>query len=250
MYAGLDVSDEVLAELFAMTDAFQPQQVELAPSVMATAPMVALMEADADDPTVHPAAGKGERHAIFARWVVDELLPPAAAAARGGGGGAGGRTVLDVAGGKGHLSDELRSCGLAPVLVDPCAVIGRSSTMVAGVFAAAAAAPPTAAGAAAEPQPEPEPGSDADSTAVRCMTLQELAATEPQLIARCAALVGLHPDEATEHIVDLALAHGKAFAVLPCCVMPHLFPTRNLKSSGALVVSLETPRTRPKTVRS
>ena len=28
----------------------------------------------------------------------------------------------------------------------------------------------------------------------------------------------MHPDEATEPIVDMALAHGKPFAVVPCCV--------------------------------
>lgn len=31
-------------------------------------------------------------------------------------------------------------------------------------------------------------------------------------------VVGMHPDEATEAIVDLALAHRKPFAVVPCCV--------------------------------
>ena len=30
----------------------------------------------------------------------------------------------------------------------------------------------------------------------------------------------MHPDEATEPIVDAALADGKPFAILPCCVAP------------------------------
>jgi hypothetical protein len=33
-------------------------------------------------------------------------------------------------------------------------------------------------------------------------------------------IVGLHPDEATEHIVLSAVKHGRAFAVVPCCVFP------------------------------
>ena len=33
-------------------------------------------------------------------------------------------------------------------------------------------------------------------------------------------VIGLHPDEATEAIVDCALAHNKPFAVVPCCVFP------------------------------
>lgn len=32
--------------------------------------------------------------------------------------------------------------------------------------------------------------------------------------------VGLHPDEATEPIVRHAVAHRRAFVVVPCCVMP------------------------------
>lgn len=33
-------------------------------------------------------------------------------------------------------------------------------------------------------------------------------------------IVGLHPDEASELIVRMAAGCGKAFAVVPCCVMP------------------------------
>jgi hypothetical protein len=34
----------------------------------------------------------------------------------------------------------------------------------------------------------------------------------------CSVVLGMHPDEATEDLVDLALAHDKPFAVVPCCV--------------------------------
>ena len=37
-------------------------------------------------------------------------------------------------------------------------------------------------------------------------------------LANASAVVGLHPDGATEAIVDFALATGKPFAVVPCCV--------------------------------
>ena len=30
----------------------------------------------------------------------------------------------------------------------------------------------------------------------------------------------MHPDEATEPIVDKAISERKPFAVVPCCVMP------------------------------
>jgi len=37
-------------------------------------------------------------------------------------------------------------------------------------------------------------------------------------------VVGMHPDEATDDIVRLALKHNKSFAVVPCCVFPKLRP--------------------------
>lgn len=40
------------------------------------------------------------------------------------------------------------------------------------------------------------------------------------LRGRVTLIVGLHPDEATEHIVDCALRERIAFAVVPCCVFP------------------------------
>ena len=39
-------------------------------------------------------------------------------------------------------------------------------------------------------------------------------------------LVGIHPDQATESVIDAALYFNKSFAVVPCCVFPNLFPQR------------------------
>ena len=38
------------------------------------------------------------------------------------------------------------------------------------------------------------------------------------LLARCTCIIGLHPDSATVPIVETALALGKRFAVVPCCI--------------------------------
>jgi hypothetical protein len=46
--------------------------------------------------------------------------------------------------------------------------------------------------------------------------------TAPQLI------VGFHPDQATDHAVDLALALRVPFAVVPCCTFASHFPDRRL----------------------
>ena len=51
-------------------------------------------------------------------------------------------------------------------------------------------------------------------------------------LATCDVLVGMHPDQATEAIVDAALALGKPFAVVPCCVFPELFPDRRKPDGG------------------
>ena len=46
------------------------------------------------------------------------------------------------------------------------------------------------------------------------------------LLHRCSAIVGLHPDQATEAIVDVALATRTPFAVLPCCLFVDTKNTR------------------------
>ena len=45
----------------------------------------------------------------------------------------------------------------------------------------------------------------------------------------CSIVVGMHPDQATEPIVRLALAAGKPFVVVPCCVFAKSNPQRALR---------------------
>jgi hypothetical protein len=47
-----------------------------------------------------------------------------------------------------------------------------------------------------------------------------------ELLENCSCIIGMHPDQATEAIVDFALALDKPFALLPCCVFSELFPNR------------------------
>ena len=47
-----------------------------------------------------------------------------------------------------------------------------------------------------------------------------------QLVHGASLLVGLHPDEATDAIVDVAAALAIPFALVPCCVFPTLFSHR------------------------
>jgi hypothetical protein len=68
---------------------------------------------------------------------------------------------------------------------------------------------------------------------------QDISWKEVDFIFRnCSAIVGLHPDQATEAIVDFALFHNKPFAVIPCCVYAKEFPKRKL-ADGTLVSTYE-----------
>ena len=56
-----------------------------------------------------------------------------------------------------------------------------------------------------------------------------------ELINGCSLIIGMHPDEATVDIVDVALAKKINFAVVPCCVFHNKFPDRKLKNGKDVV---------------
>ena len=47
-----------------------------------------------------------------------------------------------------------------------------------------------------------------------------------KVVRTCSVVVGLHPDQAAEHLVRFALENRKPFAVVPCCVYSKDFPQR------------------------
>jgi hypothetical protein len=59
------------------------------------------------------------------------------------------------------------------------------------------------------------------------------------IIESCSIVVGMHPDGATDSIVDCALAHGKPFAIVPCCVFPTQFPNRRRKDGSTVTTHAE-----------
>ena len=58
----------------------------------------------------------------------------------------------------------------------------------------------------------------------------DLDSATGKLLQKCDVLLGMHPDQATETIVDTALRLKKPFAIVPCCVFPETFPDRKLKN--------------------
>ena len=192
------------------------------------------------------SAGKGERHAIFAEWIATHLLGETSAATAAV---TAERRVIDVAGGKGHLSAALVQAGLLAALVDPCegperlagGSAGGSAAAGGGYFAswlsgnalnlsglrAASSWSPslpssttaaldsilrwltcggwiedTIANLPSQPKTLPHtlspPPAVSEPVRVFRMTLQQVLAAQPAMLADCRALVGLHPDEVGE----------------------------------------------------
>lgn len=61
----------------------------------------------------------------------------------------------------------------------------------------------------------------------------------PDLLENCSMLVGMHPDEATDAIIDFAIQTQKPFAILPCCLCLDKFPERRLRDDGREVKTFD-----------
>lgn len=59
-----------------------------------------------------------------------------------------------------------------------------------------------------------------------------------ELVSKASLFIGIHPDQATVPIVDMAIKMRKPFAVIPCCVFSQENQSRKLKS-GDLVMSTD-----------
>jgi hypothetical protein len=145
------------------------------------------------------------RHHLFATWLVETFGRARLAMGTG---------VLDVAGGKGELGEVFRDEYKIPsILLDPLPRCDMESP----------------------PFPIIERPLEGDGSLIMGEN-----ATIAQLMENCSIITGMHPDQATEAIVDTALRLGKPFAILPCCVMPKLFPHRMQKRHNQPVRSHST----------
>ena len=137
----------------------------------------------------NPISLKIQRSKIFADWIVQTYGKELLSQRTG---------VLDVAGGNGETCRHLTAHEIPVTMLDP-------NPRTSGDHAYTVI-----------PQPLNYDGSDLTSRN------DEIG----NLIRNCSFICGLHPDQATEPIVSLALRLDVPFAILPCCVMPSLFPHR------------------------
>lgn len=152
-----------------------------------------------------PSNGHGDKKAkalrakVFTSWLLDtfgadNLKQP------GG--------VLDIAGGKGQLSVELSAMGQIPcTIIDPLLRKRLPPKQIKRVMKARGPTPRHLA---------------------KPFDTQDFLQDFEQLVEDANCLIGLHPDECTEDILDVALKYKKPVAIVPCCVFPDLFPTRKM----------------------
>jgi Methyltransferase domain len=160
---------------------------------------------------------KGLRAKIFADFIVDNLLQLD-----------GTDRVLDVAGGKGQLSMALAALGIPCTVVDLLQRKQNSSGLRTTVKQL-------------QRQKRPIPTFVTQPFPIMPLSSssQEPCAMIQSLVDAHTCLVGLHPDQCTEAILDVALRHNKSVAIVPCCVFPSLFPMRMIPSINKLATDAE-----------
>ena len=189
---------------------------------------------------------KTMRARIFAQWLLDTYGTSSLQHGSG---------VLDVAGGKGNLSIELATMGQVPcTVIDPMIRKQQQSFPpkrdVKRIRKAGGPLPrhlPTffnqttfleQFGAPIKRGKESSDSSMAQQGGNSNTFITEKDDQESDdrfLIVNSSMLVGLHPDQTTQDILELALQFDKNVAIVPCCVFPSFFPLRVLQNGIPVV---------------
>ncbi|KAI9912114.1 hypothetical protein PsorP6_008980 [Peronosclerospora sorghi] len=176
------------------------------------------IEEDPLDP--HGKVGKQQRAQVFVEWLVQTFGSELLAAGKG---------VVDVAGGRGSVAFELWNKRKLPcTLIEPRPI--KLSKLQHKHMKKLQQA-----------NEQSDEGYPTESLVPQVMALFNtdtfLEKTEHvQLVEQASLIIGMHPDEATEAILDAAIKFSKPFAVVPCCVFGQKFPHRRL-ADGSKVLS-------------
>ena len=169
-------------------------------------------------------ARKGERAEVFCEWLLATF--PGLAAAPGGGDKGGGAPVLDIAGGRGEVTFGLAvRRGVPCVLVDPrpAGWPDRLTKHQRHYLRLLAKREKKAGGRMAGEGARDGPPPSSPLAALRQLVEYfdaDFCARHLDEVRGAPVLCGMHPDEATEALVDAAVRYRRPFAVVPCCVFP------------------------------
>ena len=161
--------------------------------------------------------------------------------------------ILDAAGGAGHVSLALSLRRIHSTIVDPRPTIGKLPGRDRKVLKKSKSKVPFSTYRAwFGSKPEgvdtvyregrlsletflPESELSSSNNGQHQLPICSMTSTD-RLLPNCAAIVALHPDEATGVIVQTAVENKIPFCVVPCCVFSRLFPERiNPRGNGGVV---------------
>ncbi|KAJ0405562.1 hypothetical protein P43SY_009611 [Pythium insidiosum] len=166
----------------------------------------------------HGKTNKYQRASVFVDWLVEKFGKEMLSSGAG---------VVDIAGGRGNVSFELwNKRGIPSTLIDPRPM--KLSRMQYKFFKKQKIDKPAIPQALAPQR----------TTLFNTTTFLEDPSNE-QLIQQASVLIGMHPDEATDAIIDVALRFNKPFALVPCCVFGHVFTERRRPDGVSKVVSFD-----------
>ena len=148
-----------------------------------------------------------------------------------------GSGVMDIAGGSGHVSLALSLMGIQSTIMDPRESVGKLPMRDRKAFRKAKRNYEQQGQQCIPVIPPPLPFAmkrawflqkpqGVDSTYRENDTVLPVCGICDPLLSNCSAIIALHPDEATESIVDFAIQFKIPFVIVPCCVFSRLFPMR------------------------
>ena len=137
---------------------------------------------------------KRERATMFCDWVLKNFDIPNSTVV----------PILDIAGGKGDVTEYFTNKGIASLIIDPRQCEHKLPQIT------------------------------------KCFDDDFI--TNPDhssLVKETPLVLGMHPDQATESIVDFALLHKKPFAIVPCCIFLRELGSHRFDANQKLVTTYE-----------
>mmetsp|Transcript_5872 Transcript_5872/g.9248 ORF Transcript_5872/g.9248 Transcript_5872/m.9248 type:complete len:416 (-) Transcript_5872:4182-5429(-) len=162
-----------------------------------------------------------------------------------------GTGVIDAAGGSGYVSMALGLSGVRSTVVDPRESVGKlpgkdrkkwKKAIRSAVVCASDGTPlcqpvvqyeTMRAWFANRPNGVDKAHRHPDQDEIKVCNVDH------ELLAHCSAIVALHPDEATDTIVDVAVQKRIPFMIIPCCVFSRIFPNRRIPNSSQPVCTYD-----------